>query len=117
MGLFWAVLFWVGLNFFFVPKAILLSEAGIWESLWLSYQLVRLNFWPTLRLVILTYVIGAGLSLIWESLRGSPWLDLASILCNAYVGTALMTAAFIFYRDRYIARLESLEQTRSAEKG
>jgi len=117
MGLFWAVLFWVGLYFFFVPKAILLSEAGIWESLWLSFQLVRLNFWSTLGLVIMTYVISAGLSMIWESLAGSPWLDLVSIIGNAFIGTGLATAAFIFYRDRYMARLESLEQTRSVKQG
>ena len=117
MGLFWAILFWVGLYFFFVPKAILLSEAGIWESLWLSFQLVRLNFWSTIGLVIITYVIGAGLSLIFESLAGSPWLDLVSIIGNAFIGTGLATAAFIFYRDRYMARLESLEQTRSMKQG
>ena len=117
MGLFWAILFWVGLYFFFVPKAILFSEAGIWESLWLSFQLVRLNFWSTLGLVIMTYVIGAGLSLIFESLAGNPWLDLVSIIGNAFIGTGLATAAFIFYRDRYMARLESLEQTRSMKQG
>ncbi len=116
VGLFWAVLFWVGLYSFFVPKAILLSEAGVWESLRLSYQLVRLNFWPTLGLVVLTYVISTGLSLVWESLRGSSWLELVGIFSNAYIGTGLMAAAFIFYRDRYTARLESLEQTRSAEE-
>jgi len=117
MGLFWAIMFWVGLYFFFVPKAILFSEAGIWESLWLSFQLVRLNFWPTLGLVIMTYVISAGLSLIFESVSGSPWLDLVSIIGNAFIGTGLVTAAFIFYRDRYMARLESLEQIRSIEQG
>lgn len=115
VGVFWAVLFWIGLYFFFVPKAILLSEAGIWESLWLSFQLVRTNFWPTLGLVILTYVITAGLSLIWESLTGNAWLDFVGIVGNAYVGTGLLAAAFIFYRDRYMARLENLEQSRSTE--
>jgi len=117
ISLFWAILFWVGLYVFFVPKAILFSEAGIWESLWLSFQLVRLNFWSTLGLVIITYVIGVGLAMIFESLAGNPWLDLVSIIGNAFIGTGLATAAFIFYRDRYMARLESLEQTRSMKQG
>jgi len=113
MGLFWAILLWVSLYFFFVPKAILLSDAGVWESLWLSFKLVRLNFWPTVGLLAVTYVVSTGFSLIWESVAGTPWLDFAVILGNAYIGTGLVTAAFIFYRDRYTTRLESLKETRS----
>jgi hypothetical protein len=116
IGLFWAILLWVGLYFFFVPKAILLSDAGVWESLWLSFRLVRFNFWPTIGLLILTYVISAGFSLIWDSLPGTFLLDVASVLGNAYIGTGLITAAFFFYRDRYVARLQSPEQTRSTQQ-
>jgi len=118
LALLWGVLFWVGLYFFFVPRAIVLSDAGVWESLWISFQLVRSNFWATLGLVGLIYLIGAGLGLIWEALPGGTWADVASIVGNAYIGTGLMTATFIFYRDRYAARLGNVQQTtRSTQEG
>ena len=97
----------------FVPQAITLAEQRPWGALLSSLNVVRMNFWPTLGLLILTNLLGAGLSLIWGRLLvGSTIGKLVAITANAYVGTALTLALFLFYRDRLGTIRESAERQR-----
>jgi hypothetical protein len=109
VGVLWAMLFLA-----FVPQAVTLAEHRPLMALWSSVAIVRINFWSTLGIVLLTNVIGAGLGLIWNQLLlGSTVGTLAAILANAYVGTGLTMALFIFYRDRIILLRQRLEEQRS----
>ncbi|MHB0859540.1 MAG: hypothetical protein ACYC5M_18475 [Anaerolineae bacterium] len=109
----WVGLIWVLLLLSFVPQAITMAEASPLMAIRDSLIVVRLNFWPTLGLIVLTNVIGAGLVLVMQPLRASSVGIALAILVNAYIGTGLLTAAFIFYRDRLALWHELIAQQRS----
>jgi hypothetical protein len=85
---------------FFVP-ALAVNEVSIWRAIWNSFNVVLRNFWPTLGLFLLINLIGGGLTILWQQFSHGSWLTLIGIIGNAYVGTALVVASLLFYRDRY----------------
>jgi hypothetical protein len=103
---------WVGMWFyiylFFFVNALILNDTGILRALWNSFNVVRRNFWSTVGLMLLTGLIGTGFSIIWRVLSTSPWGTLFAIVGNAYIGSGLAAASFIFYRDRFVAWQEEL---------
>ena len=105
---------WLMIYMTFVPQAITLGEAKPLQALLSSFTVVRFNFWATLGLILLTNLISTGLGLIWHRIFArSALMALLAILANAYVGTALTMALFIFYRDRIIVLREAVERQRS----
>jgi hypothetical protein len=103
----WALVLWVLLYLFFVPQAVAMAEEGPLRALWFSFLIVRTSFWPALGLILLTNLIGSGLSMVWRGLMDAPSGMVIAILGNAYIGSGLTTAAFVFYRDR-VARWREL---------
>ena len=101
---------WISLYLFFVPQAVILSDASPLEALRDSFIIVRLNFWSSLGLVLLVYLISGGFGLIWSRLTFSPVGIIGSILANAFVGTGLLAATCFFYRDRMIKWQQILQQ-------
>ena len=109
-----AMILWMMLYVSFVPHAITLGQEKPLRALWSSFSVVRFNFWPALGLILLTNVINTGLGLVWHRLlMNSAIGTLVAIVANAYVGTALTLALFIFYRDHVRDRSQSLGQQRS----
>lgn len=111
-----ALLLWVLLYMYFVPEAITMGEASPLRAVFSSFTVVRMFFWPTVGLVLLVNVIILGMGMIWQLLMVNTIGIIAAILLNAYVGTSLTIASFIFYRDRvnmWIAALKQ-QQQRSA---
>lgn len=101
---------WISLYLFFVPQAVILSEASPLEALRDSFIIVRLNFWSSLGLVLLVYLISGGFGLIWSRLTFNPIGIIGSILANAFVGTGLLAATCFFYRDRMVKWQQMLQQ-------
>lgn len=85
---------------FFVP-ALAVNEVSIWRAIWNSFNVVLRNFWPTLGLFLLINLIGGGLTILWQQFSHGSWLTVVGIVGNAYVGTGLIAASLLFYRDRY----------------
>lgn len=111
-----AILFWILLYMSFVPEAITMGEATPLRAMFNSFTVVRMFFWPTVGLLLLTNIISGGLGLIWQVLMVNPLGIMTAILLNAYIGTSLTVALFIFYRDRvnmWVAALKQ-QQQRSA---
>lgn len=65
-----------------------------------SIQLVYKNTMPTVNMLLLIVLISTGTNLLWRLADDGSWLTLVSIAGHAFVNTALVTALFIFYRDR-----------------
>jgi hypothetical protein len=103
---------WVGIwlytYLFFFVNALILNDTGILRAIWNSFNVVRRNFWPTMGLMLLIGLIGAGFSIIWRMLSTSLWGTLLAIVGNAYIGSGLAAASFTFYRDRYATWQEEL---------
>jgi len=102
-----AVALWMLLYLFFVPQAVTMAEESPLRALWFSFLVVRTNFWSALGLILLTNLIGSGLSLVWRTVMQVPSGMLVAILGNAYIGSGLTAAAFIYYRDRVAMWRES----------
>jgi hypothetical protein len=103
---------WVGMWFyiylFFFVNALILNDTGILRALWNSFNVVRRNFWSTVGLMLLVGLIGTGFSIIWRMLSTSSWRTLFAIVGNAYIGSGLAAASFIFYRDRFVVWQEEV---------
>lgn len=114
--LIWVALLWLLLYLLFVPQAITLADEKPLRAVFNSLAIMRLNFWPALGLFVLTQVIGTGVILLLRLLVGSPVGMAVAILLNAFIGTGLTAALFIFYRDRMALLHEFLrsQQQRSA---
>ena len=97
----WAGL-WVLIYLFFVVDSLILQEVGLGRAIVNSILVVRTSFWPALGLILLLNVLGAGLGVVWRWLASAlPGGVVLAIPLNAFVGTGLATASFLFYRDRY----------------
>lgn len=116
LGLAWVIGIWTAIYLFFALAAIFVSEVGPLQAIWHSFNVVRLNLWATLGLIIVISVIGLGMPLLWEMFVGNPWGVLAGIAGNAYIGTGLSAASLIFYRHRYADWQAQLAAVRGAAR-
>lgn len=84
----------------FTPDAIVVSEVGPLRAIYLSFNVVRRNFWATIALLASVVLISEGLRVLWLSQVDTPIGLLIGVLGNAFVGTGLALAAMQFYSDR-----------------
>jgi hypothetical protein len=88
--------------FFSVP-AIFVSSAGPVQAIQRSVGTVRRHLRPSLALILLTWLILAGMGQAWELVASSvpaPYGVLLGILGNAYVASGLIAAGMVFYIQR-----------------
>ena len=95
-----SLVLWIGFILYFAVEAIVLDEVRVVQAVWRSANVVWRNLWPTLGLALLSYVIGAGFTLIWDRIGGTTWGAALSILGTAYIGAAISAAGLAFYADR-----------------
>jgi len=93
-----------------------LDDTGILRSVWSSLNIVHRNILSAFGFIILTVVIEMGLLYIWRGLDVNAAGALIGIVGNAYIGTGLVMASFIFYRDRFVAWQEAAAQAKVGEK-
>jgi hypothetical protein len=90
-------------HLFFAVDAIFISGAGPLSAIQRSVVLVRQHLWPSVALILLTWLILAGMDRVWEFLATdlqSPIGVVLGILGNAYVASGLIAAGMIFYIQR-----------------
>lgn len=108
-------LVWLLIYISFFPQAIAMAGHSPLGAILSSAQIVRINLWPTIRLLLVVLVLSNGLGLLWQRLVAHSTLGvIAAIAASAFVGTALTAALFVFYRDRLILLHSMLYQQRSA---
>lgn len=100
LGFAFFLAFWLMIYMLFVPEAILLSEDGVMRAIWRSAMVMRFSFWPALGLYALVRVISTGLLFIWQRLAVTASGAVVAIVANAFIGTGLTAALFVFYRER-----------------
>ena len=94
---------WMALYLSFVPQALTLFAQGPIKALLTSFTVVRLNFWPSVGFLLLVTIIRRGLGLIFgRMLEATPIGVLLAVVGNAFVGTALALAMFLFLRSRVV---------------
>lgn len=112
------LLLWLVIFLCFAPAGIVMNGRSVLRAIVESAQLVRINLWPTLTLLLTIFL--AGLLLDWLLLLADmgTWLTLVNIVGHAFVSTALLAALFIFYRDRYqvLQRAQMVQAAVAAEE-
>ncbi|MFQ5856235.1 MAG: hypothetical protein ACE5LU_11390 [Anaerolineae bacterium] len=102
MGIFYMSIVWLGLYLYFVVYAIITDRVGPLRAIWNSANVVARNFWSALGLVLLVVVLSRGLSLVWHRLgEVHPIGTIIGIAGHAFIGSGLVAASLLFYRDRY----------------
>jgi hypothetical protein len=95
----WGVWFWLYIHTGFAVEAVLLNRVNPLRGIAQSVLIVRRFFWKTLAFLALSLLILRGLSIIWGGLSDSLPGVLGAVLGQAYVGSGLAAARFIFYRE------------------
>ena len=88
---------------FFAIDAIFVSNAGPLAAIRRSVAVVRRHLRPSLALIVLTWLILAGMARVWDVLANSlqsPYGVALSIFGNAYIASGLIAAGMIFYVQR-----------------
>jgi hypothetical protein len=87
----------------FAIDAIFVSNAGPLSAIQRSVVLVRRHLRPSVSLILLTWLILAGMARAWDILASTlqpPYGVALGILGNAYIASGLIAAGMIFYTQR-----------------
>jgi hypothetical protein len=90
-------------HLFFAIDAIFISNAGPLTAIQRSVGVVRRHLRPSVALILLTWLILAGMAQVWDVLDNtlqSPFGVALGILGNAYIASGLIAAGMIFYTQR-----------------
>lgn len=99
--LLWQIgIIWLSFSFFFALDALVITNLSPVRAALSSVSVIRSSFWPAVLLIALVLVIGTGMPIVWRALSTQPLGLLASIAGNAYIGSGLVAAGMLFYRDR-----------------
>jgi hypothetical protein len=104
---------WILLYTVFAVHGIVLQRRGLFGALLDSLRLVQRNLSATAMLYIIIILLNLGLSQLWNIPADESWFLLIGVVGHALVATALVTATFVYYQDRYRHWLE-LRQTQQA---
>jgi hypothetical protein len=93
--------FWIRIYLGFANEAIAVSGVGPLRALHASFNIVRRNFWGTLGLLALSWLISVGAGVLWLNLAQDSTAGLlVAIGVSAYLGSGLLAARMAFYRER-----------------
>lgn len=96
---------WMVVYLYFAVQAVLLNDVGPIQAMRFSVMVISRNFWASITFMGITFLVTVGLPIVWEFIAANPAGLLLGIVGNAYIGTGLAVAGFLFYRDR-LARVQ-----------
>jgi hypothetical protein len=85
----------------FTVHDMFLNDRNIIAAMWDSMRVVQWNLAPTFGMFFIVSLINTAMSYIWDQADPGSWLALAAIGGHAFITTGLVTATFVFYKDRY----------------
>jgi hypothetical protein len=101
IGLIWLILVLLSIYLGFANEAIVVSGVGPLRALHASFNIVRRNLLGTMGFVALSWLISAGSGMLWLNLaQGSTIGLIVAIVGSAYLGSGLLAARMVFYRER-----------------
>lgn len=92
---------WLVFHLFFTVHGILLNQQPLIKAAWNSLRLVAANSFSVMGLLALVFALSAGLNYLWSLPNESSWMLLVGIVGHALISSALVTATFVFFQDRY----------------
>lgn len=93
--------FWMGFYLTFAPHGIVRYGLNVFRSILESVQVVRWNFFSTLRFITLAFVVSWAGGVIWNLPEESSWFSLLGVLGHAFVSATLLLASYVFFQSRH----------------
>ena len=97
---------WGFVCFFFSVQAMFFDRSGPLEALRASYRVVKSDFWRSLGVICAYFLVIIGFPQVWRLLISEPIGFFIAIVGHAIIGTGMIAATMVFYRDR-TQRLQS----------
>ncbi|MBI5029577.1 MAG: hypothetical protein HZB51_03560 [Chloroflexi bacterium] len=94
------LMLWAGLYLSFALPAIFVTGSNAPQAILNSISLFRFDFWSTMGLVVVTYLIRWGFTIVWQLFFNTPAGIVFDVIGNAFLGTGLMAAMMVYYADR-----------------
>jgi hypothetical protein len=91
---------WAMLYLAFALPAIFVSGANAVQAVLQSISLFRFDFWSSMGLIVLAYLIRWGFAFVWQMFWDTPAGILFDVIANAFLGSGLTAAILVFYADR-----------------
>jgi hypothetical protein len=115
MVLLTVVLAWGLIPLVFSPHGIFYSRQNVALALLNSTRLVRRLF-PSVGLFLLSAVVLAqGMGYLWRMAPETSWMMLVGIVGNAFIGTGLLAASFLYYNSS-LAWLEQFHRNQAIQR-
>ncbi len=91
---------WGFVFFFFSIQAMFVDGVGPLAALRSSYRVVRSDTWSALGLIVAYFLVIWGFPQVWRLLISQPIGVIIAIVGHAVIGTGMIAATMVFYRDR-----------------
>jgi hypothetical protein len=104
--------FWVRIYLGFTNEAIVVSGIGPIQAIKASVHIVQRYFWRSLGFIFLSWLISVGAGVLWLSLQQTTIGLIIAVCCSAYLGSGLLAARMLFYREHLRLWQQSLSRTR-----
>lgn len=104
---------WLLVPLFFSPHGIYVRKQNAFASFLGGFQLTRLTLPSSSMFVLVVFLVGFGLNLLWAVPAEESWLALVGVMGHAFITTALLAASFIYYREMSTWLQVVLERVRS----
>jgi hypothetical protein len=110
------IFFWLVLFMVFTPHGTVLFQDGLLRAIWNSIETARWIYPLSMWIPILMLVLNVIATSIWSLPDEKDWISVLSVLGNAYTSSVLVTASFVYYRDkrRWIGEVRALMQSQRA---
>jgi len=93
----------------YTPQGVLLNPRPFLFAVGDSVRLLQRNLPTSLALLFAVVLLRRLLSTILLSADTGTWVTAILILAHAYIATALTVALFLFYRDRFVAHMRTVQ--------
>lgn len=111
------LLIWFFIFVYFVPHSLSLYGLPLHQAILLSGQVVRTFFGEALLLLTAILIIRNVLGMLLLLADDGSWLTTIGLLGHAFIMTALVSATYVFFRDRYMFLFEQQKLTQGLANG
>lgn len=90
---------WLVVPIFFSPHGIFIKKQNAFASIMSGFEMTRFTLPTSSLFVLIIFLLGVGLNLLWSKPTADSWLVLVGIFGHAFITTALLASSFVYYQN------------------
>jgi hypothetical protein len=90
---------WLVVPVFFSPHGIFIRKQNAFASILSGFEMTRFTLPTSSLFVLIVFLLGVGLNLLWSKPATDSWLVLVGIFGHAFITTALLASSFVYYHN------------------